>query len=82
MNTTKEQNAGFSKIAELHRPSFWIASFWVVFDTKVEMFLVKVCVDTLDFNNMLLKYLNIWNHSVNTLYFLTWDRFLWAGFVW
>lgn len=55
----KEQNAGFSKIYELHRPSFWIVSFWVVFDMKVQMFLVKVCFDILDFNNMLLKYLDM-----------------------
>lgn len=38
------------------------------------MLLVKVCFDILDFNNMLLKYLNIWNYSV----FLDMCRFLWA----
>lgn len=31
---------------------------------KAEMFLVKDCFDILDFNNMLLKYLNIWNYSI------------------
>lgn len=81
MSTTKEQNAGSSKIYELHWPSFR-APFWVVFDMKVEMFLVKVWFDILDFNNVLLKHLNICNYSVITLYFLTWDRFSWAGFVW
>lgn len=80
MSTTKEQNAGSSKIYELHQPSFW-ASFWVVFDMKVEMFLVKVWFDILDFNKVLLKYLNICNYSVIILYFLTRDRFWWAGFV-
>lgn len=49
---------------------------------EVETFLVKVCFDILDVNNMLLKCLSICNYSVITLYFLTRERFLWAGFVW
>lgn len=60
MSTTKEQNVGFSKTYGINTsPPLQVSSVQVMFATKVEMFLIKVCFSMPDYNNKFLKYLNI-----------------------